>query len=138
MEIKTIEVPSQELTDYFEHKVEEFNRERWDIKAKTPLAIEVLNDQKKRVAGAAAKTFGNWLLIDYIWVSDELRGQQIGSKILKALEAAGIKRGCKYALLDTLDFQARPFYEKFGYKLEFTQSEYPTNGSKFFMSKNLL
>lgn len=107
--------------------------ERWEVKEKKPLAIKVLNADKKIAAGASAKTFGYWLLIDNIWVSEELRGKDIGSKILASLEAAAIKRGCKYSLLDTLNFQARPFYEKFGYKVQWTQA----NGTKYFMVKEL-
>ena len=34
--------------------------------------------------GLIGETFGNWLSIKYLWVSEELRGEGIGSAILQA------------------------------------------------------
>lgn len=135
MEIQVIETPEQSLVDLLHQKIEEFNSARWDVKKKLPLAVQVRNDQSEVIAGAAAKTFGFWLLLDILWVSEDLRGQDMGSKILQQLETAAKKRGCRYSLLDTLDFQARPFYEKHGYKVVWTQPNYPREGSKHFMVK---
>lgn len=137
MEIQVIEKPETSLVEFFEKKIEEFNVARWEIKEKKPLAIKVTKDQGVIVAGAAGKTFGLWLLIDNIWVDESLRGQNMGTKILDALESAARRRGCKYVLLDTLNFQARPFYEKQGYVVQWTQNHYPRDGAKYFMVKEL-
>ena len=137
MNIEVIESPTAELAQFFEKKIEEFNLERWEIKEKKPLAITVRNDQGDIVAGAAGKTFGNWLLLDNLWVDQSLRGQNMGSQILERLEAAARARGCKFVLLDTLGFQARPFYERLGYKVQWVQEQYPLEGCKYFMTKDL-
>lgn len=137
MKIQIIDKPSKELTDLIDKKIEEFNLKHWEVKEKKPIAL-VMNDEKGNlIAGASAKTFGFWLLIDNIWVSEELSGKNIGSQLLTELEKAAIQRGCKFALLDTLSFQARPFYEKFGYELKWTQENYPKEGCKYFMVKKL-
>jgi len=75
-------------------------------------------------------------LID-LWVSSELRGQSTGSQILEAIEIAGKNRGCKKSFLDTLNFQAMPFYEKRGYHTQWIQEGYPKTGCKYFMVKHL-
>lgn len=137
MEIKVIENPDLQLAEFFEKKIEEFNVARWEVKKKHPLAIKVSNDQGAIVAGAAGKTFGLWLLIDNIWVDESLRGKNMGTQILEKLESAAISRGCKFVLLDTLNFQARPFYEKHGYVVQWTQNHYPRDGAKYFMVKEL-
>lgn len=137
MKIQVVEQPDQKLMDYFEHQIEQFNLARWEVKKKIPLAIKIEAEDGSIVAGASAKTFGSWLLIDNIWVSESLRGQDVGTKILEHLHEAARKRGCLYALLDTLNFQARGFYEKFGYTVQWTQNEYPKTGSKHFMTKVL-
>lgn len=137
MKINLIENPGKEIAEFFEKRIEEFNLARWDIKEKIPLAITVEDPDGNIIGGVSAKTFGLWLLIDNLWISESQRGKDLGSKILASLESAAIGRGCLYALLDTLDFQARPFYEKNGYKVEWTQSDYPTKGAKYFMTKNL-
>ena len=137
MKIQVVDQPDQNLIDFFEDQIEQFNLARWEVKKKIPLAIKIEDDRGSIIAGASAKTFGSWLLIDNIWVSEQLRGQNIGTQILENLHEAAKKRGCLYALLDTLNFQARGFYEKFGYKVQWTQPEYPKTGSKHFMTKVL-
>jgi ribosomal protein S18 acetylase RimI-like enzyme len=40
-------------------------------------------------------------------------------------------------MLETLNFQAKPFYEKFGYQVVWTQENYPKTGCQYFMVKQL-
>jgi GNAT superfamily N-acetyltransferase len=138
MDIELVESPTPSLIDFFENRIEEFNLIHWEIKEKKPLAVQIKDEGGNIVAGAAAKTFGLWLLLDNLWVSDSLRGQKVGSKILLKLEEAAIKRGCQFVLLNTLNFQAMPFYEKHGYKVEWIQKNYPRDGCKYFMTKCLV
>jgi GNAT superfamily N-acetyltransferase len=137
MNIEVLEDPEQELIDYLDKKIADFNWANWEVSERTPLAVQVKNESGEVIAGAAARSFGDWLLLDTLWVSDELRGQSVGSKILKEIEVAGKNRGCTKCLLDTLDFQAMPFYEKHGYKTEWVQQGYPKTGCKYFMVKVL-
>lgn len=137
MQIELIENPTKELIDKIDKKIEEFNLIHWEVKEKKPIALTINDENNNLIAGATAKIFGYWLLIDNIWVSESLRGKKIGSQLLIELENSAIKHGCKHALLDTLNFQAKPFYEKFGYKLQWTQECYPKEGCKYFMVKNL-
>lgn len=137
MKIEVLENPDQELIDYLDKKVDDFNWANWEVSERIPLAVQIKNGQGELIAGATARSFGDWLLLDTLWVSDELRGQNIGSKVLKEVEALGKKRGCIKCLLDTLDFQAMPFYEKHGYKTQWIQQGYPKTGSKYFMVKEL-
>jgi len=137
MNIEVLENPEQELIDYLDKKIDDFNWENWEVSERTPLAAQIKNEQGEVIAGAAARSFGDWLLLDTLWVSDELRGQNIGSKLLKTIEEAGKKRGCVKCLLDTLNFQAMPFYEKYGYKTQWVQEGYPKTGCKYFMLKEL-
>ncbi len=50
------------------------------------LGIYFQDETGKKLAGLIGNTHGNWLFVKYLWVSEELRGQNIGSQILvKAL-----------------------------------------------------
>lgn len=138
LEIEIVNKPDLDLIDFFEKRLEEFNIARWEVKEKIPLVLKVSGDNGEIIAGVSAKTFGLWLLIDNLWVSEKLRGQNLGSRILMKLERLAIDRGCQWSLLDTLNFQARPFYEKLGYKVQWTQNNYPREGCKHFMVKRLL
>lgn len=137
MKLETIENPDENLIHFFDERIREFNEARWEVKKKFPIALKMENEKAEIIAGAAAKTFGLWLLIDNIWVHEDYRGQNLGTRIVLQLEKAAIKRGCKYALLDTLNFQAEPFYKKYGYETTWVQKNYPETGCKYFMIKNL-
>lgn len=137
MNIEVLDNPEQEIIDYLNKKIADFNWAHWEVSERSPLAVQIKNDQGEIIAGAAARSFGDWLLLDTLWVADELRGQNIGSEILKKIEASGKKRGCIKCLLDTLNFQAMPFYEKHGYKTQWVQQGYPKTGCKYFMVKEL-
>jgi GNAT superfamily N-acetyltransferase len=138
MSLQIIDAPSQQLLDEIEDKIRQFNLQNWEMYNRRPLAVVLKDEDGRMQAGASARTFGNWLLIDYLWVDESLRGQQIGGRMLAQLEAKAVERGCVYALLDTLDFQARPFYEKYGYRVEWVQQAYPRSGCKYFMTKCLV
>lgn len=52
-------------------------------------------------------------------------------------ETEAKNRGCKYAFVDTFDFQAPDFYRKLGYKDVFTLKEYPYTGARYYFIKDL-
>ncbi len=137
MKLEIVESPEPSLIDFFDKKIEEFNLARWEVKTKVPLAVKVMDPNGEIMAGASAKTFGLWMMLENLWVHETLRGQNMGTKILLSLEDVARKRGCKFVLLDTLNFQAKDFYEKQGYKVQWTQLNYPREGSKHFMVKEL-
>lgn len=137
MNIEIIDNPDQDLVSFLSNKISEFNWQNWEVQERLPLAAQLTNERGEVIAGAAARTFGDWLLLDTLWVSDDLRGQNVGSKILNEIERVAKSRGCKKCLLDTLNFQAKPFYEKHGYEVQWTQEGYPKEGCKYFMVKNL-
>jgi len=137
MKIEVLQNPEQELIDYLDKKIADFNWANWEVQERKPLAVQIKNEQGEVIAGAAGRSFGNWLQLSTLWVSENLRDQDMGSQILKSFEEAGKQRGCKTCLLDTLNFQAMPFYEKQGYKTQWTQQDYPKTGCKYFMIKTL-
>lgn len=105
-----------------------------EIKA---IGVFVTDEQGKKRAGLTGSTTGNWLRIDMLWVSDALRGQGVGSQLMKAAEEEARRRGCHYAQVDTASFQARPFYEKLGYSLRFSLDNYPRHHQRHYLSKAL-
>lgn len=137
MDIEVINQPQPALLDFLDKKIAEYNWARWEVKERMPIAAQIKDEKGEVIAAAAGRTFGNWLQINTLWVSDTQRGKGLGSKLLMAMENAGQQRGCVSVLLDTLNFQAKPFYEKHGYQVEWTQPNYPKTGCKYFMSKSL-
>ncbi|TPH15589.1 GNAT family N-acetyltransferase [Litorilituus lipolyticus] len=135
--IEIEEVENDDLTQFLSSKIRAFNAAHWQETKKQPLLVSIKDNAGEVVAGACAKTFGHWLMIETLWVSESLRGEGWGSKILEKLEQKAKVKGCQFSLLDTLEFQAKTFYEKYGYQVQWTQEQYPIKGAKFFMVKAL-
>ena len=88
--------------------------------------------------GCIGRTYWGWLEIEYLAVAPELRRLGYGAKLLAAIEAEAIKRGCHSAYLDTFSFQARPFYEKQGYHVFGTLENFPPGHERYFLTKKLM
>ena len=87
--------------------------------------------------GLVGLTHGSWLMVEYLWVSEEIRKCGIGSELLLAAEEEAKNRGCKYVFLNTFSFQAPDFYKKHGYNEVFALENYPINGKRHYLIKNL-
>ncbi|NMH67012.1 GNAT family N-acetyltransferase [Shewanella salipaludis] len=128
---------SPAFAERVKQKIAEFNWQHWQGVERLPLGLKLEDDQGQLLAGLSGRSFGNWLLLDNFWVDSSLRGQGIGERMLNQAECIARDRGCKWVLLDTLEFQARPFYQARGYRVEWTQEAYPSSGCKYFMVKAL-
>ncbi|HCW53121.1 MAG TPA: N-acetyltransferase [Clostridium sp.] len=115
----------------------EYNLARIEDRNSRDIGVYIRNKDGNIVAGLTGDTHGNWLTIKYLWVSEELRSQGVGSEILKQAEEEAKKRGCKYSFLDTFSFQAPEFYKKYGYKEQFALENYPITGKRYYFTKNL-
>ena len=76
-----------------------------------------------------------WLYVSHLWVDESLRGQDYGTRLLKQAEDTARAAGCTAVHLTTFSFQARPFYEKQGYRCVGTLDGYPPGGSYYWMIK---
>jgi len=81
-------------------------------------------------------SFG-WLFIRWLWVDERHRDGGIGRDLMVRAEALARERGATGAWVDTFSFQARPFYEKLGYRLFGTIDAYPPGHKRFFLKKRL-
>ena len=98
-----------------------------------------LRDADNRIRGALLSyVWGKWLHVDTFWLDDEVRGQGWGTKMLEAAHAIGREKGAEAAWLDTFSWQARPFYERFGYETVFEVPDFPPGHSRIFMTKRPL
>jgi GNAT superfamily N-acetyltransferase len=89
------------------------------------------------LGGALGNTWGLWLYVSDVWVDPSLRGKGYATKLMTAIEQMAIQRGCLNSYLDTFSFQARPLYEKLGYKVFGTLENHPKGHSHYFLKKTL-
>ena len=117
--------------------IRSYNRSKREAAECEPLNLYVEDEQGQLLAGLVAETFGNWLEIEYLFVKEDLRGQGIGSQLLQQAESEAKKRNCRFAFVNTYQFQAPAFYQKYGYKEVFTMKEYPYTGQRHYYQKEL-
>jgi ribosomal protein S18 acetylase RimI-like enzyme len=97
-----------------------------------------LKDQKQNVlGGATGVTFYGSLYVDMLWVNKLLRHQGWGTKLMLEAEKIGRKRGASFVTLNTMDWEALPFYQKLGYSIEFTREGYEKSSKMFMLRKAL-
>ncbi|MFT4144170.1 MAG: GNAT family N-acetyltransferase [Mobilitalea sp.] len=137
MNFEITEVIKEEDREAIFQGLLEYNLARIEDKNKKELGIYVNDETEKKVAGLIGETHGNWLFVKYLWVSEALREQKVGSQLLKQAETTAKERGCKFAFLDTFSFQAPLFYKKQGYQEVFTLDEYPLTGKRYYFTKTL-
>ena len=130
------DAPSDADVEVLPNGLEAFNESRWPGHQQwRPLAV-FAREGGSIVAGLAGETYSGWLFIRYLWVSDALRGQGIGRKLMAGAEARALERGCHSAWVDTFSFQAPGFYPKLGYQV-FGELDYPPGHKRIFLQKRL-
>ena len=102
------------------------------------LAVTARAADGRFVAGLLGQTIHGWLWVGWLWVSEELRHQRIGTELMRRAEAEAFERGCHHAHLETVDFQARSFYERLGYTVFGVLDDYPRPYKRFYMQKQLV
>ncbi len=80
-----------------------------------PFAL-ILREGEALRGGIKATVHWDVLFVDQVWIDDALQRRGIGTELMRRAEAEGRARGAAKAILDTNDWQARPFYERLGYR----------------------
>jgi GNAT superfamily N-acetyltransferase len=116
-----------------------YNCEKAGYRDQRPLAILVSDPETGEVVGGllGGTSFG-LLRIDRFFLPEKLRKQGLGSRIIKAAEEEGARRGCSRALLSTLSFQAPGFYQRQGWQVLGRIDCDPPGHTRFLMTKKLV
>jgi GNAT superfamily N-acetyltransferase len=134
----TVEVPADGAsTDAVASGLRAWNSQFIDTAPPSRFNIVLRDERDTIVGGCLCEVRWTWLYVDVLWVSDAHRGAGFGTELLAAAEAEARRHGCTMAYLDTLSFQARPFYESLGWTLFGTQEGYPPGQTRYFLQKDL-
>ena len=136
MHIRLENTESQKVKEIGE-LIRSYNRSKREAAECEPLNLYVEDEHGQLLAGLVAETFGNGLEIEYLFVKEDIRGQGIGSQLLQRAESEAKKRNCRFAFVNTYQFQAPAFYQKYGYKEVFTLKDYPYTGQRHYYQKDL-
>lgn len=117
--------------------LKEFNASQAGGDTPDYVVITVRDDALNVVGGLVGATYLGWLQIQAVWMSEALRGRGYGTRLMGHAEAVGRERGCPRVFLETLSFQALPFYEKLGYEVVSRIADFPPGGARYALTKML-
>jgi GNAT superfamily N-acetyltransferase len=102
-----------------------------------PVFLSLRDMQGAVVGGLIGSMVWGWLHVDILWVSEAVRGWGYGSKLLREAESHALAAGCQHAFLETLDFQALPFYQRHDYEVFGTLEGFPPGHRQYYLRKQL-
>jgi ribosomal protein S18 acetylase RimI-like enzyme len=102
-----------------------------------PISIFIKDANRTVLGGISFIIFYGSLYIDMLWLKGALRHQGLGKKLMMEAEKIGGQKGCTFVTLNTMDWEALPFYQKLGYEIEFVRKGY-SNGSEMYLLRKEL
>lgn len=102
-----------------------------------PFRVYIKDPNQAVVGGATGVTFYGCLYVDMLWVEESIRNRGFGKKIMEEAEKIARERECTFATLNTMDWEALPFYQKLGYRIEFVREGYKKTSKMYMLRKEL-
>lgn len=137
VQIETLENPQAEDLAFLGRQLAAFNDADVGPSERRSLAVFVRGPAGEILAGLSGYTAWGWLYVQWLWVSELLRGQGQAAALLDAAEAEAIRRGCHGALIDTFSPVAEKVYRRQGYDVFGTLPDFPIGRSRSFLQKRL-
>lgn len=141
MEEWTIRVEDQAAPDdmrYVVRRLQEYNIDHSPIPyERRDIRLFVRGAKDEILGGLLASVHMHCLVIQIMWVSDELRQQGIGRQLVNQAEQMAIEVGARQSLVETTTFQAPGFYRQLGYEVICEIPDCPVGSSSLLMRKPL-
>ena len=115
----------------------EFNRAVIGAPREVQLGVFVRDTSGRVVGGLLGHVRWKWVYVAKLWLPDELRGQGIGTRVMREVEEYARGHQCHGIYLDTFEYQALPFYEGLGYEQFGVLEGYPPGYRQFHLRKAL-
>lgn len=137
------EIHQKKLNDEVKRKIyEEFGKHAVESTGingldEDPISFEVY-DSNKLIAAIVLQMFWGQLHIKYLFVEKAHRGQGIAQNLLNHACEYGQQRGCEFAFVETMSFQAPDFYQRNGFNIDFSRPGYKQNTTFHYLKKNLI
>ena len=131
------ETENPEINSVIKKGIIDYNSPFFGSNSAQPFTIYIKDSKSEVIAGLTGFYKGKYSRVDLLWVQEDYRSKGIGKKLVLKLEEFSKSKGCLYIQLDTFDFQARPFYEKMGFKCVGTVSKWVEERDCYFMRKTL-
>ncbi|MER6345609.1 GNAT family N-acetyltransferase [Streptomyces sp. NPDC001595] len=104
------------LENLLDQRLTAFNGEVCGAGTPEEFSVRVTDAEGGTAGGLTGSTWGGLCSVHLLWVREDLRGTGWGSRLMRAAEAEGVRRGCTDMVVSTYTFQAPEFYRKLGFR----------------------
>jgi GNAT superfamily N-acetyltransferase len=109
--------PDPALEAVLDTGLADYNAERTGVRDWRALAVAVQDpDTGEPVGGLLGRTTLGLFFLDLFYLPEHLRRSGIGSRALCMAEEEAVRRGCRAAMLITINIQAPEFYARHGWE----------------------
>jgi len=129
--------PDPEHARFLDDQLYAFNVQTTGITDDKLLAVSLRGPDGKVVGGAYGWTWGGTCYIRHLFIPASMRGQGLGTRIMRTVEEEAVARRCGQIVLETHDFQAPGFYRKLGFAIVGAVEGYPRGHRYLTMLKRL-
>lgn len=129
--------PNPEWENIVKQGLYAHNRKSVGSRDLVPFSLFALNEQNEVVGGLLGEAIWGWMMIDILWVSETVRGQGYGEKLMKRAEEIARERNYTHIILETFSFQALPFYQKLGFVVYGQLDGFPPGHTRYSLKKSL-
>jgi len=137
LEIVFDPLPPATLREYITEQLAIFNVARTGADNWYPIGFFLRSPEGEWQGGLLGDTWGGWLNVRFLWLTESARRRGHGTRLMDAAEAYALGRGCFAATLDTHSYQALGFYQKRGYEVFGTLEDCPPGHTKYYLRKRL-
>lgn len=99
-------------------------------------AFFIRDENGQIMGGCKGDILYGCMFVSDLWVSEGLRNKGYGSKLMDAAEQYGKEKGCLFAAVNTMDWEALNFYKKLGFYIEFERHGFEKNSIFYFLRKD--
>jgi GNAT superfamily N-acetyltransferase len=129
--------PDPALEAVLDTGLTDYNAEQTGVRDWRALAVAVRDpDTGEPVGGLLGRTTLGLFFLDLFYLPEHLRRSGIGSQALRMAEEEALRRGCRAAMLITINIQAPEFYARHGWE-EFGRVASMPGVERVFMRKTL-
>ena len=138
----TYEIHQSLLTPELKNKIHEiFSKSAIDATginglSGDPISFEVRQGEDF-IGCVVVQIFWGQLHIKYLVVEKQYRGQGIATSLMNRAFEFGKSKGCSFAFVETMSFQAPTFYQRLGFNVDFSRHSYDKETSFHYLSKDL-
>lgn len=142
MEIKRIHDEDEAFQQILTNRLRAFNDDhsayhRAIRNADVPVVQLKVEQNGEVIAGLFGSVYWGWFDLDRLWVDANHAGEGLGTRLLTEGERLAQELGARQVKLTTFSFQAKTFYERFGYEVAGVLHDYPPGSDYYMMTKRL-